>query len=285
VRFAFDDAIAAQPDALRRALALDLGGARLDPSRPIVFTGLGSSLHACRVAAAWTSILSAGRVRAHAIDPTSLIATAADQIIVVSHSGRSLVPSPMIVVCGDHAQPTNATHVLRTGPAEQANTHSRSYVCALAILGRLLDDPTLNAALTDAPAAIERILSEPPPVADAARLAGREPILVAGSGALAAITASEIALKIKEGTCRWAEGMFAEQALHGPQLALRPGAGAILLGDPAPELARTLAARSIETLTLASTADSLAAPLIDVVRAQRLVAEMARLLGTNPDKP
>src|SRR5204863_4091471 len=52
VRFIFDDQIASQPAAVQAVLDRP-APPRLDPSKPVIFAGLGTSLHAARVAAAW----------------------------------------------------------------------------------------------------------------------------------------------------------------------------------------------------------------------------------------
>ncbi len=318
MRFAFDDQVAAQPDALRAVLARDLGGVALDGARRVIFSGLGTSLHACRVAQAWIAALSGGQLRAHVLDTHELAGAGAacvhgDQVVMVTHGGGHPVTrlaigrarasgATVIVVCGDHA-PDHGVPAIRTGPRERAGTHSVSYLCALAMLGRLIETMVgggrLLRAIEAAPAAIDAALAIAAPVAAAAQLAGREPILVAGAG-IAAVSASEAALKLKEATYRWAEGMFVEQALHGPHAAMRPGMGAIVFAPPAPgmdvgrvaDLRRVLAAIGVDTQLVGGGAgdtlrhapiDPLAHPLVAIVPVQRLVAEMARLLGTNPD--
>ena len=67
--FAYDAQIAASPTVV----AEPLGGEKapdLDPSRPILFSGIGTSFHAARVAAEWVMRLSGGAVRPLAIDAT-----------------------------------------------------------------------------------------------------------------------------------------------------------------------------------------------------------------------
>ena len=51
VRFRYDEQIESQADAVRTVL--DRPSPRLDPARPLIFSGQGTSLHAARVAAAW----------------------------------------------------------------------------------------------------------------------------------------------------------------------------------------------------------------------------------------
>ena len=112
--------------------------------------------------------------------------------------------------------------------------------------------------------------------------------------ALDAITAYEAALKIKEGTYQWAEGMSIEQALHGPPAAFRAGMGAITItpdGGRTQTLRIVLADLGVEALTCGvqdedlrfASVPRLVRPLVAIVPLQRVVAEMARIRKTNPD--
>jgi hypothetical protein len=76
-----------------------------------------------------------------------------------------------LAVVGEHAN-VRADLVLRTCPAEQAETHSVSYTCALALLAQLTGidgSPTTEL--------VRRALEQP---IDARPIAGRKRILVAG---------------------------------------------------------------------------------------------------------
>src|SRR3989442_346322 len=97
-----------------------------------------------------------------------------------------------------------------------------SYVTALAALGQML-----GLDLSSAPGLLRDALAEPAPVDAARRLSAKDPLLVTGFG-FDAIAAAEAALKLKEATFQWAEGLSVEQALHGPQAALHPRMGAAL---------------------------------------------------------
>jgi glucosamine--fructose-6-phosphate aminotransferase (isomerizing) len=90
MRFALDDQIAAQPEAVAQIVSREMP--RLDAGRPAVFTGIGTSLHAGRVAAPWTWLVSGGRFRAMTVDAHHLALcyplTADDQVVVISHRGQ-----------------------------------------------------------------------------------------------------------------------------------------------------------------------------------------------------
>lgn len=314
--FAYDDQIASQPSAVREVLERTRVP-DLDPNRPLLFSGIGTSLHACRVAAAWVSELSQGKLRPAAVEAHELALRGRirpeDQVVVVSHRGSKRYPNAVlakaraagaytVTVTGFDAHP-EADVVLHTCPGEAASTHTVSYTSALAVLGLLVarmlgkEGEGLEQALQDVPEALEKTLASPAPTAAAAELADKTTLFLTGFG-LDAITAEEAALKLKEGTYLWAEGMSVEFSLHGTPAVFSPEMGAILIvpafddGGRTKALGEVLAKLSIRTLRCAAEAGELpfarthplARPLVAIVPLQRLVAEMARLRGSNPDK-
>ena len=91
MRFAYDEQLAVIPRVVAELLAQP-EFPRFDPVRPIVLTGIGTSLHAARVAAEWIAQPTHGQVRAVAADahdvgigPFPL--TARDQLVAISHRG------------------------------------------------------------------------------------------------------------------------------------------------------------------------------------------------------
>jgi len=289
MRFLYDSQIESQPDAVDAVLRRPVPP--LDRSRPLLFCGQGTSLHAARIAAAWAGY-PAQALDSHDVALRTGIPSGA-QVVVVSHSGRGFTAAVLqkaraagaatFAVCGDAAA-AGADFVLRTCAPERAQTHSVSYVTALVVLGRML-----GLDLSPAPRLLRDALAEPAPIGDARRLAGKDPLLVTGFG-LDAITAAEAALKLKEATFQWAEALSVEQALHGPQAALRQGTGAILFAPDPDDGGRTLrlrdlcAALGVEVIDIRvpPCSDALR-PLISIVPAQRLAAEIARLTGGDPD--
>jgi glucosamine--fructose-6-phosphate aminotransferase (isomerizing) len=315
--FHLDDQIASQPQAVRTVLGREMP-VTLDRDRPIVLAGEGTSLHACRVAAAWIERASGGAVRAQAIDSHSLALARPmrpeDQVVVVSHRGSKRYPGQVlaragrvgatsICVTGEGQSEIEADHVIRTCADETSATHTVSCLTALTVLGRLAlsvadgeGAARLGKALEAVPDVLDATLALPAPVAAAARLLERAPILVAGFD-LDAITADEAALKIKEGVYLWAEGMSSEAAMHGPVAVYNDGGGAIVIapagddGGRSEALARICAAVGMDVLHCGPGAtdlpfvegDAWVRPMTAVVPLQRLVAEAARLRGSNPD--
>ncbi|SDG19675.1 glucosamine--fructose-6-phosphate aminotransferase (isomerizing) [Limimonas halophila] len=316
--FTYDEQIASQPAAVRDALG-SIAAPALDPARPVVFTGIGTSLHACRIAARWTAALTDGAIRPHAVEAHELAGQAPlradDQVVVVSHRGSKRFPNAVlqrardvgartVAVTGDGPHEPDADTVLRTCAGERAATHTVSYLTALAALGRLVAGllgeaaaRPLTAALAAVPEHLQQAVDAPAPVAAAEQLAARSPLVMAGFG-LDAVTAGEAALKIKEGAYLWAEGMSVEAALHGPAAVYQEPAAMVTIapaGDDGgrigqlQQLGRDL---GLPVVTCASEpeadlwfpeAPAMVQPMLSIVPLQRLVAELARLRGTNPD--
>lgn len=292
MRFIYDEQIESQPAAVEAVLRRPVPA--LDPSRPLIFAGLGTSLHAARVAAAWAGPLRAVALDAHELALRLPIPREA-QVVVVTHGGKGPFAAAVlakaraarartVAVVGEHAPALEADEIVRTCPAERAETHTVSYLTALAVLGRML-----GIDLSAAPQLLSEALALPSPVDDARALASCDRLLVTGFG-LDAITASEGALKLKESTFQWAEGLAVEQALHGPHAALRAGMGAIVIPPAGDDRGRTAAlaklclerrVTSVEPQFPAC--DEPLRPLIVAVPLQRLAAEIARLTGGDPD--
>lgn len=318
MEFALDGQIASHPRVVRGVLdgPLDV---RLDPDRPIVFSGIGTSLHAARVAAYWVADLTGGALRPAAVDAHDLALhapiTARDQVVVISHRGWKRYPNAAlararavgartVAVVGEEAPEPEADDVVRTCPDESSGTFTVSYLASLAALGRIVaplggsGTASFERALGSVPEALERTLEKPPPGAVAERLARVEPVMISGFG-LDAVTAEEAALKVKEGAYLWAEAMSTEFALHGTPAVYRAGMAAITIDPGDDDGGRTRSLRDllgeigIEAVYECGDRDDadlpfapverLMRPLVAIVPFQRLTAELARVRGTNPD--
>lgn len=315
MRFALDDQITAQPDEVARLLGTEVP--KLSADRPVVFTGIGTSLHAARVAAAWVWLLFDGRVRATAVDAHDLALsyplTPQDQVVVISHRGYKRYPratldkartagAATVAVVGADAPDQNSDVVLRTCANETSGTFTVSYLSALAVLAALVanlgapNTDRFTSALKELPSALRRTVDAPAPAAVARRCAGSEPLLLTGFD-LDAITVAEAALKIKEGARLWTEAMSTEFSLHGTPAAFRPGMNVISLIPGVGDGGRTATLRGLltklganvvtcgdasEELWFAHT-DPWLRPFTSIVPLQRLTAELARVRGTDPD--
>ena len=289
MKFVYDDQILSQPDAVEAVLQ------RPAPSlkQPLIFAGLGTSLHAARVAAAWAGY-PAVALDAHELALRLPIPRDA-QVVVVTHGGKGPFAAAVLAkaraagartfaVIGEHAPALAADEIVRTCAAERAETHTVSYLTALAALGRML-----GLDLSPAPRLLDEALALPAPVEEARLLAGCDRLLLTGFG-LDAIAASEGALKLKEATFQWAEGMAVEQALHGPHAALGKGMGAIVIPPARDDAGRTAALKALCSKRGVAVVeprfpacDEHLRPLVVAVPLQRLAAEIARLNGGDPD--
>lgn len=289
MKFAYDEQILSQPDAVASVLARPAPALSL--REPLIFSGLGTSLHAARVAAAWAGFPAAA-IDAHELALRLPIPRGA-QVVVVTHGGKGPFAAAVLAkaraagaktfaVIGLGAPALQADVVVRTCPAERAETHTVSYVTALAALGKML-----GVDVSSAPALLREALSAPP--VDARPLAACDRLLVAGFG-FDAISASEAALKLKEATFKWAEGMPVEQALHGPHAALGAGMGAVLIAPSGDDGGRILELREkclergvavVETPVVAC--EERLRPFAAAVPLQRLAGDLARLCGGDPD--
>ncbi|SCF24405.1 glucosamine--fructose-6-phosphate aminotransferase (isomerizing) [Micromonospora matsumotoense] len=319
--YVFDQHVAEQPDVVATLLDQD-GIPALDLNRPIVFSGIGTSLHACRIAATWLRLLSQGQVRPAALDAHDVALRESlrpeDQVVVVSHRGTKRYPNAVlaaarkagartITVTGQGSTEPDADVVIRTCPQERASTHTISYTSALVVLARIVAaslsgsgascGEELSTALRQIPQAMRDTLALPLPKIAVDAVVRGLPTIVTGTG-LDAITAAEAALKIKEGTYRWAEGMHTEFALHGTPAVFSAEVSAFVLvaeaddggrSDDLCTLLRTLSA-PVLTVSTSPTADlgfaethPLLRPLVSVLPFQRLVSAAAAELGANPD--
>jgi glucosamine--fructose-6-phosphate aminotransferase (isomerizing) len=316
--FNLDRQIASAPDAMRKILAETVDLPELDRGRPIIFTGIGTSLHAARVAAGWISMLTGGKIRAQALDAhdvgTWTPLRPDDQVIVISHRGTKIFPTAAlararaagastIAIVGQTAPNQDADHTLRTCANETAGTFTVSYLTSLAVLARLAAqfdtsaDQAFSNAIEALPDAVQKTIGLGNPAAAAAALKEAETLLIVGFG-LDLPTAQEAALKIKEGAWQWTEAMSPEFALHGTPASFHPGLAAAII-EPAEldngrsELLRSVLGQlGIRTLQVSERLDAelafvsphpLLRPVTSIVPLQRLTAELARLRGTDPD--
>ena len=139
--FAFDDQIASQFETARDVLkTVDVP--KLDPTRPVILAGTGTSLHAAQVAGYWARELSGNRIRPFVVETHEYALRGAiqsdDQIVVVSHRGTKRFPHALferakkagastIAVSGYGAENPGGDIVLRTCADERASTHTVSY--------------------------------------------------------------------------------------------------------------------------------------------------------------
>ena len=241
------DAIFAQPEAFARVLekneqALDGFAAGAASCGRLFLVGIGTSYHAARVGEYLIREYGGGLdVRAiHAFDFALYGPELApgDCVVGVSHRGTKRYTAQALqraleagrltaLVTGEEASVSVRTDALfSTVAQERSAAHTVSYTAALSILahlaGRIGYHRTGSETLPEAslhdelPAALGAALGTEERVEALARehLAQRR-IWILGGGP-SAVTAEEVALKIRETSYLQAEGMSTETMLHGP---------------------------------------------------------------------
>lgn len=225
---------------------------------------------AARVAGAVTVAVTNG--------PGSPLSTAADLTLPLEAGRELAVPATKTVTSSMLAVLTIAAAVARRA-------------------GR--PEPIPPSALTALPGAVDRVLADPEPVQElAARWAGRERLQVAGRG-LAYGAVLETALKVRETSGVFAQGLSVADLLHGPVAALDPQVPVVLVdpggpgaGDVHAVESRLTAAGSDTSRWAADTAvglpGGLPEPLATItatVRGQQLARAWALAVGHDPDRP
>ncbi|HEX3277546.1 MAG TPA: hypothetical protein VHR40_03420 [Thermoleophilaceae bacterium] len=291
--------IRAQPDALRRIAGLELREqtTRLAAGEHVWIVGTGSSWHAAELGAAMFARAGID-ARAAASNDFALRAPlrAGDGVIVLSHTGttayakasrqRALdLGAETLSITGDGVGWPEA---IETGPRERAETYTRSYTAALAVLALLAGELGAEGlgpeAVVEAADAVERALQEELEVPDDRRL-----IVLAGLGPYA-VTAREGALKLREAARLPAEGFDAEYLLHGNAVPLNGDDVLIAIGsDPdgfVSRLAAAARAEGVPTVELDGPTldDELTAQIPLTVPLQLLALRRAVARNQDPDK-
>jgi glucosamine--fructose-6-phosphate aminotransferase (isomerizing) len=268
-------AIAAQPEWLRQ-IPDRVGDTRLPQDAKIVFTGCGTSFHAA---------LATGAPAVQALELLLGNGPEADILVALSHEGGTRLTTEAVeafegetwLVTGAAESPLArlVDHVVVAAPEiEQSYCHTASYTSAVAACRGLLGEDVSGLA-----EAVERELAaEPLPVSD------HDLFLVAGAGRDGA-TVLEAVLKLREGVHVFAHAHHTEQLLHGHLAAVDPSVRCFVLegegraGERGREAVAALEALGCET-TLVPTSH----PVVDIVRFQRLTADLAEARGIDPDR-
>src|ERR1700727_3319524 len=268
------DAIQAQPELIEKILQkreeIERAADAIAEKERITFVGIGTSLHAARVAESWTREFSAGRIWAHYEQSFELVHhpiafTSKDAVIVITHTGTTTASVEALRMAraagaltvaitgkmsGDGVR--GADFQIDTCEQELAFAYTKSYTTALAALAiiamRIAEKKTgivqteRLAELSRGPAFVREALKLESQVREwAARIAALSRIEIFGSGAAWA-TASEAALKIKEACYIAAEGFETEEILHGPfsEADSRGSLLGLLVGDATDDRARQI---------------------------------------------
>jgi glucosamine--fructose-6-phosphate aminotransferase (isomerizing) len=242
----------------------------------VLFTGCGTSFHAA---------LATGAPAAQALELVLGRAPAADVLVALSHEGGTRLTTEAVeafggetwLVTGAAKSPLArlVDHVVVAAPEiERSYCHTASYTSAVAAGRALLGEDVSGLA-----EAVERELAaEPLPVSDGNRF------LVAGVGG-DVCTVLEAVLKLREGVHVVAEAHHTEQLLHGHLAAVDSSVRCFVLEGEvrAAERARGAVA-ALEELGCDTTLVATSHPVVDIVRFQRLTADLADARGVDPDR-
>lgn len=242
------DAILAQPDAFHYVIdknqeLINKCSDMLARSYERLFiVGIGTSYHAAQVGGHLLRLYG-GNIFAQAIHSFDFALygsriSSQDAVICISHRGNKLYSINSlkrakefgcftIFITGENASIgfNEADIIFHTVPQDKSAAHTVSYIGAIAILsalaGRICNYRTKNNPLSnsflsqDVPNALKTALTTEQQIAQLAhKYINRRHIWLVGGGANA-ITAQEIALKIKETSYLPSEGMSTESMLHG----------------------------------------------------------------------
>jgi glutamine---fructose-6-phosphate transaminase (isomerizing) len=261
------EAIQAQPELVERVLArreeIEGVAAALASKERITFAGIGTSLHAARIAENWMQEMTAGRLRVHFAQSFEALHYpmgfgAGDAVAVITHTGTTTASVQLlaaarkagaltVAITGESAgEGAHAADIqIETCEQEVSFAYTKSYTAALTAIALLIGGVAERRGLLAKRNAIDELEQAPGLMREvlgleaqtrefAARAARLSRIALFGSGTGWA-TASEAALKIKESSYIAAEGFETEEILHGPFSELDAGAALVGLlsgGEP-----------------------------------------------------
>jgi glutamine---fructose-6-phosphate transaminase (isomerizing) len=243
-----------QPEAVTKAVAgnrahIDAIAGEIAGADRIFLVGIGTSYHAAQVVEHFLREY-AGGIPAYPVHSFDFALygqplTERDCVWIISHKGtkaysvRSLerakaagATTVLITGIGLEGKPDLADHVIETVPLEQSSTYTISYTGALSVMALLAErigfHRTGETGLSqiffeqELPATLEAGLRADDTMREwADRYAQRRRIWLTGGGP-SAVTAQEVALKIKEAAYLQAEGIHLEQFLHGALQNVEP---------------------------------------------------------------
>ena len=298
------DAITAQPAAIAEVVARNREGVAalartLKEGPALTLAGLGTSLNGAMYGEYWLRTLGQMRaVRAvSSFDAVNygLKPAAGGALLVLSHRGWKQYSARAVAeakaagivtaaVCGQGPGEgaRQADHLLITTEQEQSAAHTKSLTTAMALLFELalalraqansgdLETQRMRAEFEAIPELMRRRLGDDSRERNAAeQLRNYRRIVVLGGGPNYP-TAREIALKLKETSFAYAEGMQVEEFLHGPissadrdtLVIIASGGGAA--GARAEQVANALGEIGAERLGIYTRSGSALAEAVDV---------------------
>jgi glutamine---fructose-6-phosphate transaminase (isomerizing) len=264
------DAILSQPEAFASVLAkneaaVDEFAAGASSCGRLFIVGIGTSYHAARIGEHLFREYGGGiDVRAvHSFDFALYGPDLApgDCVVGVSHRGTKRYTAQALrrareagcrtaLVTGEGTVSVEAGAVFRTVAQERSSAHTVSCTTAVAVLAHLAWRVGYHRTGSEAvgeellreylPAALREALGAEERVEQLAREHVRRRRIWLLGGGPSAVTAEEVALKIKETSYLQAEGMSTETMLHGPFQCVEAEDLFVLVGCPGAAQERTL---------------------------------------------
>ncbi len=287
-----------QPDDVRRILAdlspVEAAAARI-AGRRVYLVGTGTSWHAANHGASFLRLAGVDAIAVSAADcalwgPSP---QPEDALVLLSHRGTKQYTNQVLERARAQGTPTIAISGqgapgadIETVEQETAGTFTASHLGALARLAQLA--AALGAELGDLDAVADAVAAALDAPAPGVALPERGLEFV-GAGPNQ-WTAAEGALKVREASHVFTEGLGFEQLLHGPGFALRARDALVSLDGGGPgsarlaDLATAIEAGGAQVYRFAATelGETLSVfPLTVVV--QRIALDFAEQVGTDPD--
>ncbi|HET6866548.1 MAG TPA: SIS domain-containing protein [Solirubrobacteraceae bacterium] len=292
------ETMATQPEVLRGMLGdqqgLESAAERLS-GRRVLLVGTGTSWHAANQGAWWLRMAGVDAWAVPAADAAagSPFPGDGDALLLLSHRGTKLFTSEVLARARAAGVPTvvvskrgNPEADLETVSEERSAAFTASHLGALMRVAQLAEHLGASlGSLDEVPDAVARELTQGPVgVKPPARL-----LEFAGVG-INAWTAAEGALKTREAALVATEGLACESILHGPAVALGADDSLVCLdggagSDRLKQLADVARAQGAVVYDFARPELGVALSVFPLtVIVQKIAAEAAEALGTNPDR-
>ena len=275
--------ITSQPECWAKAIEMAASAGPALPARDerVAVIGCGSSLNVARCYAALREAVGHGETDAF---PASEVPATRryDEMVYISRTGTTTEVLDALRQAPERARTTAVTadpgspllreagRVLLLDFADERSVVSSRFITSSIVLLRA----HLGADVRALPEAAARELARPLPPG----LTERTEFTFLGRGWAAAV-ADEAALKLREASRTWAESYPAMEYRHGPISVSDENTVVWSLGEVPSDLLED--ARR----TGATVIDSDADPLVALIGAQRLAAELAQRKGIDPDQP
>ncbi|HEX6356941.1 sugar isomerase [Actinophytocola sp.] len=272
------DEIASQPDTWSRALDMSVSGLP-EPGERVAVIGCGTSYYMAQAYAALREKAALGETDAF---PASEFPFGRhyDRVVALTRSGTttevlsvlSQCSIPTVALTADPATPVSdaADAVIPLDFADEKSVVQTRFATTALVLLRA----SLGESLSALPAAARQALESPL----APELTAAEQVTFLGTGWTIGL-ANEAALKLREAAQAWTESYHAMEYRHGPISIAAPGRAVWVFGEAPDGLAKDVLATGAHLELFGGD------PLVSLVRAHRLAAEVAQARGLNPDEP